>query len=344
MAVFHLVVAMAGGSLNAQDSRATDRGVPSVVLRGERLGMASLRFPTSIASVGAFVVVCDTEMDTIGFVIRKSSGRIVARFGPRSDGAMRIVAPVSIIADSDNETSFWVVDGALHRALRYRVVSIEGALTPDSILLFAVPGQAPVTSAFRDTDGSFVLTGFFDGPRFLRIAVNGSVTPFGPQATGSTRVPATVRQHAFQTSLTRHVSESGFAAATRFSDRLEVFASNGVAVSKAARSRGFDPVYDVVVTSQGPRMRPSANMRYAYLSITAHDAGVLALYSGRTSVEAPGRSWAGAIVESYGWDAQRRAAFALDKDVVAIAAENDGRVLYGVVHGQSPGILRFVLR
>src|SRR2546430_8154875 len=50
---------------------------------------------------------------------------------------------------------------------------------------------------------------------------------FGPLPPGDERIPLHVRQHAYQTALVPHPSRTKFAAATRFSDRLEVFALDG---------------------------------------------------------------------------------------------------------------------
>lgn len=341
-----LIGVLGATEVRAQEARDTDRGVPVEYLEGRFIGNpAGFRFPITIAALASFVIVCDSEADTTGFVLEAKTGRLLGRFGPAGDGPNEVRAAVSIVPDSKSESAFWLIDGMLRRATRYSIShrgKAAAIVNADATVHFPTPESTPVFAGFVDQDQSFVVAGFFDGPRFARIDPAGrSMSPFGPAVPGPKREPARVRQHAFQSALARHPEGGRFAAATRYSDRLEVFGPTGQMLAGAERFRAIEPVYTVVEASRGPRMRPEPQMRQVFISLAADTFSVYALYSGRSAIEARAKSWLGSSVEEYTWTGQRKRVLALEEDALAIAVDPARRALYAIVPNR--GVKRYDL-
>jgi len=346
---FLLVALFAPSQAVGQTDRSTDRGQQFTALRGERITRPMLfSFPTLIAVVGNKIVVFDFEVDTLGLVLESSTGRLLLRFGPSGMDVGEFLAPVAIDVDRESGNSFWVIDGRTRRATRLSFVSSSTAglqIRTDSIV--PLPGDTAIAlvSSFRDSTGAIVLAGFFDGPRFVRIRGGGlGWEPFGPLPPGDSDVQLTVRQHAYQTLLARHPEGSRFAAATRYSDRIDIFALDGSRLASALRLRGFDPIYDIYRSVQSGAFRAGLDLRYAYISLTADRKGFFALYSGRNHLEARGHAASGAVIDNYDWSANRLRVYGTDDDLVAIAVDEPGRTIYGLVHGRAPAVVRYRLR
>lgn len=348
-----ILVALAGfvvpsRSASGQTDRSTDRGQPDFLLHGERITEPGLlSFPVQILVVGEIIIVLDNNSDTLGVVLDRSTGRLLARFGPSGRAAGDFIAPVAVDVDPSSDRSFWVIDGQLQRATRLSVVFRSKAgirIRTDSTVPFPVKDTTPIVTGFVDRTGAFILAGFFDRARFARVSSGASRwVAFGPQPPGDEDVPLRVRQQAYQTCFAPDPSRVKFAAATRYSDRLEVFRMDGSRLASAKRIRGFEAVYGVRRTARGLAMLAGTDLRYAYLSVTADSQSIYALFSGRTQSEAPGRAWFGSVVEQYDWNAVRRRVYGLDEDAVAIATEEGGQVLYAVVHGRVPAVVRYEL-
>lgn len=71
--------------------------------------------------------------------------------------------------------------------------------------------------------------------------------------------------------------------------------------------------------------------------------GFLALYSGRTRGEFPGRANYGTFVHEFTWEGALRAIHKLDADVITIAWSEPDRKLYAVRHDPLPAILVYSL-
>lgn len=331
-----------------QTDRSSDRGQQFTPLHGKRITTPLLfSFPTLIAVVGNKIVVFDSEVDTLGFVLDPSTGRVLLRFGRLGTDVGEFLAPVAIDVDRESTNSFWVIDGRTRRATRLSFASSgTGALRLQIDSIVPLPGDTAIVlvSSFRDSTGAIVLAGFFDGPRFVRIRAGGvGWEPFGPLPPGGGDVQLAVRQHAYQTLLARHPKGSRFVAATRYSDRIDVFALDGSKLASAPRLRGFDPSYDISSSVQSGAFRAGRELRYAYISLTADTRGFLALYSGRNHLEARGHAGSGVVIENYDWSATRLRVYGTDDDVVAIALDERGRTIYGLVHGRSPAVVRYSL-
>lgn len=115
----------------------------------------------------------------------------------------------------------------------------------------------------------------------------------------------------------------------------------------ASRIDIFDAGISSTVSVWGPRrFEPHPGRyesRFGYLDSAPMSDGFLALYSGRTREEYPGRANYGAIIDEFGWDGTHRARYELDADVITIAWSEPDRRLYAVRHDPIPAILVYTI-
>ena len=304
-----------------------------------------LQAPAHLAVVGDKIVLMDLGLDTIGLVFAHD-GRRVAQFGVRGSRSGEFMRPVTVQPDLSASRSMWVLDGQLRRLTHLELIDHGSSVAVITDLVVPIPSaeSVPIVSGGVTRNGEAVVSGFFPGRRFGRISVDAPAwVAVGPPPPGNDEDPEKVRQHAYQTSIAVHPESLMFVAVTRYSDRLEIFRTNGVQVAASTRLRRFEPVYSVLRTAKTAIMRPSPLIRYGYLSVTANRHGVFALYSGRTQQESRGRANGGALVEFYGWDGVRKETFTLSEDASAIAVDANGTRLLSIVHGPRPRIAEYVL-
>lgn len=334
---------LGGAREAAGQDRSTDRGRAVVPLTGRQLTQPNLlMLPTAVSVIGGLLLVLDPMADSVA-VLLDTSGAQLMRFGGKGAARGEFEAPVSIDAQYGSDGSFWVIDGALHRATAFSYRRGQGpGLSPQRVVPLVVEGGGPIAAAFADTEGGFVGTGLFQSKRFVRFLRRGAA-PFGPSPPGSPDTPIQVRNHAFQSALAPHPDRSRFAAATRYADRLEIYALDGSVVAEARRLRNFDPVYETKARQGRPTFAPGLDLRYGYIAVAANRQSIFALYSGRNHLEAPGAAPYGAVVEELDWAGSRLRTFGLDRDAVAIAVDSSGQALYAVVHEPLPAIVRYAL-
>lgn len=331
----------------AQSDRARDRNQPVVQLRRDwatRPGLFS--FPTAIAVVGPYVIVIDYHADTLGSVLDAASGLVLQRFGPRGVAPGHLSTPISLAPDPRAQNVFWVLDGQTARLCRFSLnSSVTGlVVVPDSLIPVPGPkGEWPL-KFFVARNGTFIFVGLFNGPRFARLTTTQhGLEGFGPFPPGTDSVPLYIRQHLFQTTLAPHPKRDIFAAATRFSDRLDLFADDGSQVATARRLRDIEPLFALRQKDAGIFAEPGPDTRYAYLALAADSMGVDALFSGRNHLEASGRAGSGSIVERYSWSAVRVRVYGLDADAVAIATDEGAHALFALVNARLPSVVRYAL-
>ena len=238
-----LGVSVPPGAGSAQEVRATDRGQENVTLRGERITEPNLlTFPILISVVGNAIIVIDYGADHLGLVLDKTTGRLLGRFGKLGRGPRELTAPVAMDTDPFDSSSFWLIDGSLRRASHVSLLSRQDGtvrIEIDSSVRLPLEGTAPLVAGFLQATGTIVLAGYFEGGRFARVPPEGGWIPFVPLPPGDEAMPMRVKQHAYHTTFARYPNRTTFAAATRYSDRLEIFDSYGTRLANAQRLRGL---------------------------------------------------------------------------------------------------------
>lgn len=89
-------------------------------------------------------------------------------------------------------------------------------------------------------------------------------------------------------------------------------------------------------------MASGQDLRFGYIDIAVTDERIIALFSGRSRAERPGRANVGNILYIYDWKARLHDVYKLDSDVIAIAVRDS--ILYALRHDPRPAVLRYVLK
>jgi TolB-like protein len=329
--------------LSSQE-RALYRGVPVVLLTGAALTEPNLFvFPNALALVGSRLIILDPGADSLVNIVDNRTGRLLDRLEGVGTGPEQLKSAVAIISNGPN--AFSVLDATGRQLITFDFADSSTAHASRRTGGLSLDMGGVVTSAIWSSDTSVVASGFFPGSRFIRVASGRTAVPFGPLTLGDRKVPERARQQAYLTILSAHPLGNVFAAATVFSDRLDIFGDDGSLLASAPRFSPFEPSFAVRQGSQGPAMAANRNRhRFGYLGLATTAAAIYALYSGRSSADAQGLASYGAIVHQIGWDGQYQRAFVLDRDAFAIAVDRTGSTLFALIYQPVPAVVVYHLR
>jgi len=313
----------AGHLLSRQTALSPDHPVVSRVLaEGGEFGL-----PSEISVVGDHLLLIDRYRDEAVVVLDRHSGEVVRSFGRTGEGPGEFKSPWSALSDGRTVA---VLDPGLNRITW---------LTPDGETpTFTVEGmtnisaQSSVTGFALTSDRAFLVSGFMPTSRLARMDRKGTMVAAVGDAPATERLPPPRQSEALQGTLRGTTDGSRFVLTSRFASHIEVVDASTMNET----------------TIWGPeRFQPHAGRyetRFGYLDSAPMIDCFLALYSGRTRDEFPGRANYGSTIHEFGWDGELRAVYELDSDVITIAwSEEDGR-LYAVRHDPLPGVVAYKLR
>ncbi|MFL5386718.1 MAG: BF3164 family lipoprotein [Longimicrobiaceae bacterium] len=305
----------------------------------------SLAAPSKAVVVRDRLVVLDPLGDSLVKVIQIGSGRLERAFGRHGEGPGEFDAPWSAIVPPADPGAVWIYDLNLRRLTH---VALDEDLKPGRRpggQLLHLRADFTVNSPVLLADGSILSPGFFtDSGRLARFDPSGKLLGVvGTPPRGRRGVPDAVVQHAYQSTAGAHPDGSLVALATRHADGLEIYHADGSPVVSRHGPDGFEPVYTVRQTAQGPTLATGEDLRFGYIDLATTAARIYALYSGKTRKEAPGRANFGTYIHVYDWQGRLRAVWTLDAAVLGIAVDPAGRTLYALRHDPEPAVLAYAL-
>ena len=103
---------------------------------------------------------------------------------------------------------------------------------------------------------------------------------------------------------------------------------------------GYDPV---ISSKSSQRAAFTLDSRRSYLSTVATTSNIFALYSGRTERAFGPANVFGRDVVVFARSGRLERILRLDADVIAIASDPTGRILYGLSHDPEPRIIKFAI-
>lgn len=285
-----------------------------------------------VFAVPTFVTVADSELlfidryrrETV-MAVDRNSGRVVGSFGRHGEGPGEFESPRSLVVEGERVA---VLDPGINRitwlardtaALGFRLIGVT-KIRANSVPtgLAAMPGAG------------FLVSGFLGSHRMARLDRSGQLMDaIGREIPDS--LPAPVVGEVVQGNLRASAHGDRFLLTSRFASRIEIIDASTMAET----------------TIWGPeRFQPHAGKyetRFGYLDSAPMKDGFLALYSGRTRADFPGRANYGSTIHEFGWNGQLRAVYELDSDVISIAWSETDRLLYAVRHDPVPGVVVYAL-
>jgi hypothetical protein len=285
-----------------------------------------------VFAVPTFVTVADSELlfidryrhETV-LAVDRHSGRLVGSFGRHGEGPGEFESPRSLVVEGDRVA---VLDPGVNR-----ITWLARDASTSGFRLLGVAGirATSIPTGFAGMpDSGFLVSGFLGNHRMARLDRSGELLDAVGREVPDSLPPAIVGE-VVQGKLRASPHRDRFLLTSRFASHIEIIDASTMTDK----------------TIWGPeRFQPHAGKyetRFGYLDSAPMKDGFLALYSGRTRAEFPGRANYGSTIHEFGWEGQLRAVYELDSDVISIAWSEADRLLYAVRHDPVPGVVVYAL-
>ncbi len=304
----------------------------------------ALAVPTRVAVVGGHLIVLDPVADSMVKEIDRDDGRLVRQFGRRGQGPGEFEGPWSIDPVPGSSSRFWVYDLMLDRST---LVDLDADFDDRARLgdrILRLRGTATLLDPIR-VAGHIVSPGLFQSGRLAILDGRGTLL----RKTGPTPlpqlpdIPASVRQHAYQSRMEPNPSRTRLALATRHADRIDIYRADGTPITAAQRLFRFEPAFEVGEHDGRPVFATGGDLRFGYIDLATTERRIYALFSGRTRAGFPGRANYGRFVHVFDWSGRLVRVLELDTPAIAVAVDAAGRTLYTIRHDPKPAILAYDL-
>lgn len=315
-----------------------------VALAGEALTDGdALALPGRIEVVGDALVLIDDAAELVIRVHDRASGRKLGAFGRSGAGPGEFRGAWSIDPVPGRPGEFWVFDLGLRRLTHYDLErDLPGGRAPGDQPMLQLSAETALLGPVLAGAGRVSL-GFFQEGRLGRLDEAGRLVGVSGRLPPDERdVPATVLQHAYQSTLKPNPSRTRFAVATRHADRLEILDLHGTLLALAEPPFGFVPQFEVRDRNGMAAMASGGSLRFGYIDVATTEDRIYALFSGRTRRGFPGRANFGEYVHVFDWGGTLLQVLKLDAEALAITADTEG-FLYTVRHEPLPAVMRYVL-
>jgi TolB-like protein len=320
-------------------------GLPVDCISGLVLNVGSeLGLPTGIAVVGRYLLVFDLASDYVLHVLDATTGAYLTQLGRRGSGPGEFESAWSLDPVPGDSSMIWVYDIQLRRLT---LVDVEQSVSTNRLAytrMITLSSNAVPTGPVWLGDSTMVSLGFFPNGRIGFFDADGTHTASVGvlPGEGETDNPA-ILQHAYRATLVRNPSGTLLAAATRHASLVQIFGSDGTLIVDAEGPLQVRPQYHSGVSARGLAMQTGADLRFGYVDAASAVDHIYALFSGRTREGFPKSAYQGRFVHVFDWQGNFVRALQADADLISVALDRDGRVLYAVRHEPTPAILRYNL-
>lgn len=308
-----------------------------------------LAMPTQIAVIGGYVLVGDAFGEPPVHVFQIDDARYLGGLGRGGDGPgeFRSVWSFDVLPGSDDDV--WIYD-FMHRRMSLVDLSVASPHrdTPSVVQteqIVTLDSPAPLTGVSLTRNGDFIATGFHEDGRVALFSASGDRKEVYGQVPGSDLgVPASVRQHAFQSTMAPRPDRTRFVLVNRHASLVEIYLDDGSLHALAHGTDAFSPVFKVGSLEDGrPALSTGDDLRFGYVDVATTADRIYALFSGRTRGEYPGSATFGRDVHVYDWDGNLTERFAVSQDLIAIAVDAESDMLYGIRHHPEPAVVKMAL-
>jgi hypothetical protein len=301
--------------------------------------------PGALERVGHNLVVITSRADSAIRVIDPATGTLIRSFGRDGEGPGEFRSAWSLEPVRTGGDGVWIFDLRLQRLTFVDLGPDFDASRGRDARSIGLGADGPATGMVWMDDGELLASGYFSHEaRFMRFDADGHpIRGVGPPPPGEPGTPATVRQHAYQSTMKRHPTRPLVALGTRHADRLEIYGPSGQLAAAAPRVRGFEPAYRLRVTGGNPMMETGEDLRFGYVDVAVNEHAIYALYSGHSRREAPGVASLGQVVYVFDWSGTLLQTLALDVPAFKIAVDPQGEHLYATRPHPVPAVVAYDL-
>ena len=311
-------------------------------LEGEVINDAdTLGIPSWITSTEDYIVVVDATSPPL-HVISMEKGTYLGSLGRSGEGPEEFTSVSSLIPDSENENSVWILEGICSRATK---VNIQKSLENNELSLARIhfEGHTSLFDFEQLGSGGFAATGFINHGRLVHYDKEGGLERhMFEEPIVKDDVPVAVLQHAFQGYMTYNENLGRIAVGNRQADLLEIYSMHDSSRTVVHGPQQFLPVFDLEASGGTPVMATGQDLRFGFLDIGSTNSHIYVLYSGQTRSEAPGQANFGSTIVKYKWSGEPVSIYRLDRLILSFQINQD-ETLFASSHERSPSVIRFDL-
>ncbi|MCA0376440.1 MAG: TolB-like 6-bladed beta-propeller domain-containing protein [Gemmatimonadetes bacterium] len=293
--------------------------------------------PRRVLASTDLVVVVDESSTQALLVYSRSRGSLLRRTGIVGGATTELLAPGSLVLDSDAPNSFWVHDVGQMRMVRMSF-GAPTATAPIRTTTRSLPATLPVFSLVATPQQEFLATGILANTRLVRIDTSGRVVQALVDLPGKQDDPTTVRQEAYRSTATSNSRLQKLALATRHADRLEIFTFGGQRVAIAPRPANFEPTYTIGRGRNSPVMATGPDLRFGYIDVSSSSERIVALYSGLTRRAGKGVAALGHELHVIDWNGATLRRYRLPRPALALSVAPAGDEVYVLHPAPAPAV------
>ncbi len=332
-----LCAVLGAGHIGAQQSNSS---VPTLAPIRWIGAPGQLKRPIDLVALEAHTVVLENDTESPLVLFSSSDGRLLRRFGTRGGSSDAFLNPIALERDVKRPNSIWVHDIGRSQIIRVAWASAAGEVT---VVRRQLPTTLPITSWAIEHSGELIVTGLLPNRRVARLDSLGQVVSLMAEIPGARSEPASVRQEAYRSTIASKPDGRRFVLASRHTDRLEVFDSEGHIVSAAPRVASFEPSYRVAVGRVGPIMSTDNSLRFGYIDVGSSSKRIFALYSGKSRKDGKGQASLGEEIHVLDWNGKLIGRYRLPRAALAISVHNSGDEVHALHMYPSPVIAVYKL-
>lgn len=318
--------------VKAYDIYGLDHIIPAYKILNESFDLL-----LDIESIGPYILVLDGSSDPVLHLIESNNEfKYLKGVGNVGRGPGEFLTPKSI---HKKNKDICVYDSTLLRITCYSLDQLFDGNLSQPLELFQIEQEMgfPMYLSLL-TDTLFVSTGiFFERNRIAYYNLYASSASFSKiigelpsQNRQSRQVPTTVLQNAYQSHIKVKPDGSLIVTATRHSDQLEVYKSDGNLLYKIIGETDFSPNYEVQFVNGSPVMASDENFRFGYIDLAVSNDYIFGLYSGR--VRGDGNANFGTFIHCFDWEGNFIKSFSFEEYLFSINLNDEGSVIFGLEH------------
>ncbi len=321
--------------------RPHEYGLEPIPLEGEVFHTGDhLGVPVDLAPVDGVVVVLDRHGEKNLHLIDAAGGTLIASVGNPGEGPAEFMAPATITRDADGRV--WILDTTTQRMTRIDLARL-GEATGWADSSFQLHGALVTDLSWTSSSGLLAGGAFLDA-RFGLLDRSGALTrEVGAFPSLPGDLPTVLRQQAFQSRIAGRPDGRLFAVAARYAGRIDIVSGQGESRGQVSAPIPFEPEFVVGKKGSFPVAMFPPESALGYIDATAGRDFIFGLFSGRSEADFPGRDNYARDIHVFDWKGSLVAVLRADRDVFAIALDEDRHRLLAIAHDPVPAILSFPL-
>jgi len=316
------------------------------LLKGKQLEIDQdvLMSSNRILLIDTILVVLENKRDKFLCLFDIHSGKLICEGGTKGRGPGELITPWTLF-ESNLDNSFIVFDATARRFNYFFIDSL--IINPNfkpSIRINLNIEYGMLSYPLFISDSILVSPGIFSDGRLIFFDTQGNFikkTGEIPNKKLHRNAPDEIIQQAYQSVMSIDPNKEKIAILTRYSDRLELYNNEGIAIKTVMGPIGFVPKFIVGNAMGDAILVQDQSTRFGYIEVVSDDKFIYALYSGKTRSENPGKANFGKFIFKFDWNGNPISMYELDDLVLSITLDRKHNIIYGLKEDTIPKIISY---